>query len=101
MHTNRNRQPFSPCLKAESRTQAILTNKLTRKSLNCRTKEDIEDKTAVLANQQEAKDAAAAVEVDLKARAAESALAGAGDGDAAAAQCADTTGKERPCLVSI
>jgi hypothetical protein len=55
-------------------------------------KEDIEAKAAVLANRQEAKNAAAAVEEDLKAINAETALAGAGDGDAAAAHCADTTG---------
>jgi hypothetical protein len=45
----------------------------------------------VLANQQEAKNAAA-LEADLKALAAEAALAGAGDGYGAAAHCADTTG---------
>jgi hypothetical protein len=57
-----------------------------------REKGDIEAKAAVLAKQQEAKNAAAAVEEDLKARAAKAALTGAGDGGAAAAHCADTTG---------
>jgi len=56
-----------------------------------REKEDIVVKTAVLANKQEAKNSAAAVESDLKASVAEAALTGAGDGDAAAAHCADTT----------
>ena len=41
---------------------------------------EIKAKANVLANWQEAKDAAAAVEEDLKAHAAEEALAGAGDG---------------------
>jgi hypothetical protein len=54
-------------------------------------KEDIKAKASVLANWQEAKDAAAAVEADLKACSAEAALAGAGDGNAAAAHCVDTT----------
>jgi hypothetical protein len=65
---------------------------LIREYEKLREKEDIEAKAAVLANQQEAKNAAAAVEEDLKAHDAEEALAGAGDGDAAAAHCADTTG---------
>ena len=55
-------------------------------------KEDIGAKAVVMANRQEAKDTAAAVEANLKTRAAEAALAGAGDVNAAAAHCADTTG---------
>jgi hypothetical protein len=65
---------------------------LIREYAKLREKEDIEAKAAVLANRQEAKNAADAVEVDFKAHAAEAALAGAGDGYAAATHCADTTG---------